>query len=121
MARVLERSHSVQWANPHTDPPDGREHVQLRVVVTYTDRCTPQEIAQKIDELGGLGSGWAHYISFIEEEPRRLSLASKQSLRRKRLKSRLEKKHPLFADQFYEEALAEKPEYYGATRSTEGR
>jgi len=118
MPKVLARSHSVQWGNPYTHPPDGGLRVRVRVEVPYHDARTPKEVSARLEELGGPGSGWAHCVSFVEEEPRRLPLSSKQSIRRKRLWARLERKHPLFAEQFYEEALGAKPDYYGVDPET---
>ncbi|QIN81074.1 hypothetical protein GBA65_21800 (plasmid) [Rubrobacter marinus] len=117
-ATTLKRQHAVEWGNPYTDPPDGMERQQLYVEVPYEDSSTPSAILEKLENLGGLGSGWSHCVGFVEPPRRELPLASKQSIRRKRLKARLEKKYPLFADLFYAEALREKPEYYGAAGAT---
>ncbi len=93
------------------------ERRQLYLEVPYEDSSTPPAILEKLEELGGLGTGWAHCVGFVMPPRRELPLASKQSIRRKRLKARLEKKYPLFADQFYDEALQARPEYYGAANA----
>ena len=47
------------------------------------------------------------------EEPRRISDGARYRGRRRRLRKRLEKKRPLFADTEYAQELATRPEYYG--------
>lgn len=46
------------------------------------------------------------------EEPRRISDEARYRGRRRRLRKRLEKRQPLFADEEYERELAARPEYY---------
>jgi hypothetical protein len=56
-------------------------------------------------------------MAFFEERHDRkrvMSIEGKQKIRRSRLKKRLEKKYPLFAEAWYEEAVKAKPEYYGS-------
>jgi hypothetical protein len=99
------------------------DHTQMTIETPPDVMHAPEELERRRAELNaGLDlPRWSLAVGFIEAPRRELPLASKQSMRRKRLKTRLEKKYPLFADQFYEEALAEKPEYYGvATATAEG-
>lgn len=51
-------------------------------------------------------------------EPRRLSQTSLASVRRKRLRRRLDAKHPLLADQLYEAELARRPGHFNGERQT---
>ena len=52
-----------------------------------------------------------------DEGPRRqLSKEGLASVRQKRLRRRLERKHPLLADVLFEEALARKPEFFAEER-----
>jgi hypothetical protein len=54
------------------------------------------------------------YVDYHDLKPtRELSLASKQSIRRKRLEARIKANYPLFAEDMIREAIAAKPEYYG--------
>lgn len=52
-----------------------------------------------------------------EAPPKRLSRASLASVRRKRLRRRLEKKHPLLADMLEAEELAARPAFYAGERA----
>lgn len=62
------------------------------------------------------GCGWSMFwrgpIPPADFVPRKLSLESKQKMRRGNLKRRVEKAAPLFADQFIGEALKDE-DYYG--------
>lgn len=113
-AKPLGHMWVVEWANPYTDPPDGMDRVGVSATTLGARNIGPPAVVSaELDKLGPPGSGWGLYCDAIMPPPRKLSEKSKQSSRRKRLRTKLEKKHPLFADQFYEEKLAEMPEYYG--------
>ena len=54
-----------------------------------------------------------------DETPiRQLSTEALASRRKKRLMSRLQKKHPLFAEELYEQELAARPDHYAGARIT---
>jgi len=57
--------------------------------------------------------------SMPEREPRRLSAASLASVRRKRLRRKLDRKHPLLADQLEAEELARRPAFYAGQRTND--
>jgi len=49
--------------------------------------------------------------------PRQLSTQSLASVRRKRLRRRLDRKHPLLADLIYEQELAARPGFFAGERT----
>jgi len=65
-------------------------------------------------EPGRVVIGW----SAQEAPTRRLSQASLASVRRKRLRRRLDRKHPLLADLLEAEELAARPAFYAGERNT---
>lgn len=119
MARVLGHHWWVEWGNPYTEPPDGMERVQFEVCAPPGHGRMPEAVDKKLDELGGPGSGWSACCGAVLPPRRELPLASKQSIRRKRLWKRMQK-YPLFAEQFYGKELAKKPDYYGVNRAEIG-
>ena len=54
-----------------------------------------------------------------EEPARRISEQARHRLRRQRLRKRLERQAPLFADELERETLAAQPEYYYGPAETE--
>lgn len=124
--RMIYYSWSVFWGNPYTDPPNGEpRYLMDRVIIPgvkrWSSRNCPPCVDMLIDHLRAKGEyGWSigctcHDTKAIDEfgRSRVMSEAGKQSLRRNRLKRRLERKYPLFCEQWYAEAIAAKPEYYG--------
>lgn len=51
-----------------------------------------------------------------EGPPRRLSQQSLASVRRKRLRRRLERKHPLFAEELFQREIAQRPDHFAGIR-----
>ena len=100
----------VIWSNPYTEPPPGEERVRAEKFVPYNsefyNRCPPE-----IEEKKVLGK-WCVTWSAVMAPPRQLSEDTLKSVRRKRLKRRVESKYPLFADQFIQEEMEKKAEFY---------
>ena len=119
MATISGFSWSVHWGNPYTDPPGGLEYSQIEEkVYNKSSSYVPAAVLAKWHTFG-LGSGWALSCSPLQEPPKRkLSENQKRSMRRTKLYNRLLKSDPLFAEQFYDEKIATKPEYYGCTGRT---
>jgi hypothetical protein len=65
-------------------------------------------------EPGRVVIGW----TAAHEPPRRLSQSSLASVRRKRLRRRLEAKFPLLADQLEQAELAARPDFFNGDRRT---
>jgi hypothetical protein len=108
--------YTLEWGNPYTEPPTGRPRCLAAVMLLGDEHHgaprTPDSLFVGVDHH--IGDGYSVYCSFIPNKPARvLPLASKQSIRRKRLMARLVKHVPLFAAQLYTDALTAKPDYYG--------
>lgn len=56
--------------------------------------------------------GYTVFWSPVMKPPKQLPESTLKSIRRKRLKRRVENKYPLFADEFIQEELENKTEYY---------
>ena len=54
-----------------------------------------------------------------EGPPRRLSQDSLASVRQKRLRRRLEKKHPLFADELFAREIEARPDHFAGIRRSD--
>lgn len=105
----------IAWGNPYTTPPEGAPRVLAEYFCPGHITQCPQEIRNFTYSLGGgYGLGVSHF-----EFARRLSQQSKASIRQKRLEARVEKKAPLFAEQFIAEAIQKKPEYYAGVTAPE--
>jgi hypothetical protein len=101
---------AIRWSNPHKprrpDQPEELLRVTRRVASTAD---TPPEITAAYK----IGTGYCIQCSVTPgKPPRRLSEASKRKMRRTKLRKRLEKNSPLFADELYEETIRENPNYY---------
>jgi len=105
---------TLAWNNPRTDPPEGQQRVLLEQVLPWGVR--PEEIhARHV-----LGSPYGiHFQSLDSKEPRRLSIETKQRIRRRSAIRRIEKAAPLFAATLIEETLTKQPDYYGRQQGKE--
>jgi len=108
---------SIKWGNPHRTPPDGKPQCLGQKVVRYDGpwgHTCPPELA----DLHQLGDGYSLNVTFVSKPPRMLPQQTLASIRLKRLRRRVEKKYPLFAEQIIADEIACKPDYYaGITRS----
>ena len=116
MAGVTRRWYwAVIWHNPYTSPPSGYERVML-VVEGERGRC-PDEIDQLWATLRARHGGrWSVTTWCDAVQVRRWTDEQRYARRRLNLRRRLERRYPLFVDELYEQALAERPEYYGVKR-----
>lgn len=117
---MIYYSWSVRWSNPYTVPPDGLPRIMMQDVMApgvkrWSSRYVPGCCLMVLDQYQRKDIwGYNLYVACHDTKPaRQLSLASKQSIRRKRLEARIRAKYPLFADAMIAEALAAKPDYYG--------
>lgn len=106
---------AVMWGNPYTQPPEGFPAVALRMSKSGLTSGNPKYMPDEIRDHPLLAQvGYCISINFDSEKPpRQLSLATKQKIRRGRLKKRLNQKLPMFADTLYTETIAANPDYYG--------
>lgn len=107
---------SVRWSNPYTAPPDNRPRVLVQVYrpeghPEVRGPKPPAEIQRTLDEIG-FGSGYSLHWRPISTPPEPKTPQKLAKIRRQRLERRIQKKYPLFADQFIQEELERKPDYY---------
>jgi hypothetical protein len=106
----------LRWSNPYTQPPNG-VRILAEIYRPYDDpeARKPPDV---FDELHTLGDGYSHIYSFISPRIKELPPDKLASVRKKRIARRVQKKYPMFAEQFLAEEIAKNPEYYdGVTRS----
>lgn len=100
--------YSLAWRNPYTQPPGPRV---LKAMLVPRGAPCPVEIM----DLWVPGGGYCVSWELVTQKPiRRWSTEAKARTRRRNLRKRLEKKVPLFADQFEAEELARRPGYFAA-------
>lgn len=104
---------TLAWRNGAKPLPEGMPRV-LKAVLCDKAHPVPREIAEAWQDMGP-GSGWSVGWEMIEQRPvRRWSPEAKARVRQSNLRRRIEKKFPLFADEFVAAELAARPEYYEA-------
>jgi hypothetical protein len=105
----------VVWSNPHKPRPESFPEVVLRISMPREKGQGAGPCPVEIDECWQEMHSYGYCISWNLEAPpaRRLPLESKQRIRRRNLWKRLLSKAPMFAEPFYAEAVAARPEYYG--------
>ena len=102
------------WGNPTTSPPHGGPRIVMSVLCDQ-----PHPIPDAITQICGPGtdfapgSGWTIGWVMIDQRPiRRWSQKARARVRQSNLKKRMEKKYPLFAQDFIAAELAARPSYY---------
>lgn len=95
-------------------PPNGMPRV-LKAVLCDKPHPVPQEIHDAWLEMGP-GSGWSVGWESIDQKPiKRWSPEAKSRVRKANLRRRLERKYPLFAEDFIAAEIAARREYYEAS------
>lgn len=108
---------TIRWGNPYTRPPAGKPEVLLSVTRQVASSADmPPEIAA----VRTIGTGYSIHCRFegdSDHRPRRrMGEEARQRMRIARLRTRLAKKAPLFAEELLAEELRAKPDYYGRRR-----
>lgn len=98
--------YALQWANPYTEPTDGRPRVLAEV--STTTRVCPAAL----QALWRPGSGYVITIRHIPKPVRERAPEAKAADRQRRLRRRMEKRYPLFAEEFTAQKIAAVPTYY---------
>ena len=106
-------TYSIEWSNPYTEPPCGDR------VLSTVDLPDGSECPKWMKDSLQPGSGYSLFVRFQEPEPRRLSKEGLASVRRKRLRARLDKSAPLFADELFDQEIERNPSYYAGERDNE--
>ena len=103
--------YSVAWRNPYTQPPEGGPRV-IAAMLVPRGQPAPEELQQLLREKG-LGSGWCLCWELITQKPvRRWSQEARARVRKLNLRRRIEKRFPLFAEDFIAAEIASRPSYY---------
>jgi hypothetical protein len=109
MKKKTGRLYRVEWANPYTVPPDGAPRILAEIFVPGWTGSAPAEIENFPRSLGG---GYSLTSRHVSPPPRSLPQASLANVRQKRLARRMNRKAPMFAEQFITDELRRKPAYY---------
>lgn len=118
MAKPAGAVWTLQWSNPYTDPPKGMDRVIGEIFVKYGDphyNQTPPEFAA--DKTPGYTVYWSAVMAPSKQLPEK----TLKSIRRKKLQRRIENKYPLFADQFIEDEIIRKPDYFEGKSDPEAK
>ncbi len=107
---------AVKWTNPYTEPPDKKPRVLIQVYrpeghPEVRGSSPPAEIQRVLDEIG-LGNGYGLFWRPVSSPPKQVPPEKLAKIRRRRTERRIQEKYPLFADQFVNEELMKKPDYY---------
>jgi hypothetical protein len=103
----------VEWLNPYTEPPTNR--VLAERVVPDWRNAEDHQMPADLVEFASTKPGYCVTWSWRTTQPRRtMSKQAKARDRVRRLRERMERKYPLFAEQFVAERLAANPAYYRA-------
>ena len=102
----------IQWPNPYTSPPNDMPRIVAEMFVPAPEDgggagSPPREIAEYPRPRG-----YSVTVAHVSPPARRLSREQLAALRRRRLEQRERATHPLFADLFVAESLAQKAGYY---------
>lgn len=112
-------THSIRWSNPYTQPPEKLPKTLVKIESTEhrLDGRLKDKFYAILDRLQAQDIwGYNVHWDFYNDKPRKgWTLEAKQRNRRNRLRKRLEKKFsiPGLLEQFYQEAINKKPDYYG--------
>lgn len=100
-----------------------RWHGRAAVEPVYGTGVVAEELVERgspgqvVSALWFAGGGYEIVVTLAsEDEPRKLSDAAKQSIRRKSLRRRLVAQAPLFADELERAALQSNPDYFGESK-----
>lgn len=101
----------IAWWSPYTQPPEGMPRVLVEMYVPCRD---PHEGARCPAEIAAYPKprGYALECGSIDQIGERSSPEKLARIRRQRLVRRVQRKYPLFVDEFIGQALAAKPDYY---------
>ena len=93
----------LKWGNPYTSPPDNQPRIIFdKIVNDQAYQVGAIEEVIKLEQEYPPGSGWSWHWSLGEEKPRRKwSKEAKARVRKKKLKTRLQTKFPLFWEDMY--------------------
>ena len=99
---------SIRWGHPCTDPPGGVARIKAAILVPRGQPCPAELLDRKTP-----GDGWALCWELVSQRPiRRWSQEARARVRQNNLRRRMEKKYPLFAEDFIAAEIASRPDYF---------
>ncbi len=109
MSNVVGTLHQILWGSSYTLPPDGAPRVLAEWFTPGHTSVVPDAILKFPHSLGGgYGLAVTHFSPpAVRKPPEKLAVIRQKALRR-----RMERKAPLFAEQFITETMAAKPGYF---------
>lgn len=114
--------YSVEWHSPYTQPPDGQPRVIAEMFESIEQRKERMDkgetsTPETINELHRIGDGYCVVSQAVSTPIKQMNKDSLAIVRQKRLKRRIQNKYPMFAGEFIQQEIANKPDYYlGETR-----
>lgn len=110
MGKTIGAVWRIEWHDPYSEPPDGQPREIYRKYVKYGspdyNQCPP-DILEK-----WVAGKWSICWSAIREPMKSMSTEGKASIRKRNLRKRMEKKYPLFAEEFIQEEMKARPKYF---------
>jgi hypothetical protein len=104
--------YSIEWNNPYTDPPVGEPRVKARYFEPVRDDGRGARVPEELKALEMTGDGYSTTIRAVLE-PQKVKTDEELAVsRKKRLKRRLKKETPLFAEHFEKVELKRHAQYY---------
>jgi hypothetical protein len=115
--------YTVEWYTQYSEPPAGMPRVKAETFETIEHRDARmaeggQSVPPEIEALHTIGDHYAVTIQAVWTPSKQLPAATLAGIRKKRIQRRIEKKYPMFAEQFVEKAVSDNPSYFaGQTRA----
>ena len=114
--------YTVEWFTQYSEPPEGLPRVKAEMFESVEQRDARmasggRSVPPEIEALHTIGDHYAVTIQAVLTPSRQLPAKTLAGIRKKRTQRRIEKKYPMFAEQFIEETVADNPDYFaGETR-----
>jgi hypothetical protein len=114
--------YTVEWHTEYSEPPEGLPRIKAEVFESLEKRNARMaeggpSVPSALEALHTIGDGYCVTIQAVVTPSRQLPPATLAGIRKKRTQRRIEKKYPMFAEQFIEEAVVNNPSYFsGQTR-----
>lgn len=98
----------VEFHNPYRQPPEG--YPRRLAEMFSRENTTPPEIAAFARKVRGTGYGIS--ICPLAKPVKQLAPETLAAVRQKRVRRRMSKKYPMFANEFVSQEIERKPDYY---------
>jgi len=115
--------YTIEWHTPYSEPPEGLPRIKAEVFESLEKRNARMaeggsSVPLALEALHTIGDGYCVTIQSVVTPSRQLPPATLAGIRKKRTRRRIEKKYPMFAEQFIEESMVNNPSYFaGQTRA----